>query len=492
MGGLWRLGNEMDGCSLTPMAEAPAAETVEVLDTPGLQARVVFHGADADREASLGAGATGLTFTVVTGAAQSTTRTVSLSLAVPAGAALTTSEPAGSAVRPAERLYTPTFWPAVGWAQVGGVAVLLRQSTGVRMSTPGALELMAVRDARTEMCDVEGGTGSDTGTHRIEWRLEPASSAAEAEQLSQAYNRPLDLEVVPLDQASTLDLPRQASLLGVSGAGIVSALKPADRGGGVILRVLLLPGPVTVTLPPSLQGKAMTLVDVAERDGKALGTSGPTIVFDPASYGALASGAAAVVLLATMTAVSIRSRIARSLGLEAGQRVGVSFAVRTTCAAVASLLLSERLHIATPIWAVVSAVVVIQPEVRASISSAALRVIANLVGAGAGMAVSLLGLPLSSSLVLGLLAGAGLSRLLGVDVAARTASVAVVIVLLKDPNDVGVTSETRVALVILGCMVALVTTVIVAGMEAGIARMAPASPRRGALTPHPPRARERG
>ncbi len=173
-----------------------------------------------------------------------------------------------------------------------------------------------------------------------------------------------------------------------------------------------------------------------------------------------------------MTAESIRSRIARVLGPQPGPQVGVSFAVRTTCAAVVSLLLSERLHIAMPIWAVVSAVVVIQPEVRASISSAALRVIANLVGAGTGLVVSLLGLALSPSLVLGLVAGAGLSRLLGVDGAARTASVAVVIVLLKDPYDVRVTSETRVALVVLGCVVALAVTVIAAAMEAGIARLA--------------------
>jgi uncharacterized membrane protein YccC len=177
-----------------------------------------------------------------------------------------------------------------------------------------------------------------------------------------------------------------------------------------------------------------------------------------------------------VTAESIMSRIARSLGLQAGPQVGVSFAVRTTCAAVASLLLSECLHLAAPIWAVVSAVVVILPEVRASVSSAALRVVANLVGAGAGLAVSLLRLPPVPSLVLGLVAAAGLNRLLGVDAAARTASVAVVIVLLEDPYDVRVTSETRVALVVLGCMVALAVTVIVAGMEAGIARIAQRRP----------------
>jgi alpha-mannosidase len=157
------------------------------------------------------------------------------------------------------------------------------------MSTPGQVELMAVRDARQEQCDVEGGTGSDTGTHRIEWLLAPASSPLQAEQAAQAFNRPIDLEVVPLTQASTLDLPRQQSLLDVSGAGVVSALKPADRGGGVILRALLTPGPVTVTLPTALVGTHITQVDLAERDGASRGTAGRTLTLDKATYGSIAS-----------------------------------------------------------------------------------------------------------------------------------------------------------------------------------------------------------
>ena len=289
MGGLWRLGNEMVGCSLTPIVEPVLPETVEVLEAPGLVARVVFHSATADREVSLGSGSTGLAFAIATGAAEETTRTVSFDFAVPSGASLTTSEPAGWAERPLELLYTPTFWSAVAWAQVGGVAILLRQSTGVRMSQAGQLELMAVRDARQEQCDVEGGTGSDTGTHRIEWLIVPASSPLAAEQAAQAFNRPLDLEVVPRTQASILDLPAQRSLLGVSGEGVISAFKPADRGGGVILRALLTPGPVTITLPAALVGTKITQVDVAERDGAARGVAGQTLVLDKATYGSIAS-----------------------------------------------------------------------------------------------------------------------------------------------------------------------------------------------------------
>jgi uncharacterized membrane protein YccC len=172
-----------------------------------------------------------------------------------------------------------------------------------------------------------------------------------------------------------------------------------------------------------------------------------------------------------MSGDGLRARAARLLALPPGTRVGVSYALRTTCAAVASLCLSRLIHIANPIWAVVSSVVVILPEVQASVSSALLRVIANLVGAAAGLTISLLHLPAIPSLIAGLLTVALLCRLIGIDAAARTASVAVIIVLLKDPSGVRVSSESRVVLVMLGCGVALAVTVLAAQIERVIQKL---------------------
>jgi uncharacterized membrane protein YgaE (UPF0421/DUF939 family) len=177
-----------------------------------------------------------------------------------------------------------------------------------------------------------------------------------------------------------------------------------------------------------------------------------------------------------MPTEGIRARIARLLGIEAGPKVGISFVVRTTCAAIASLLVAQHLHIATAIWAVVSAVVVILPEVRASVSSAMLRVTANLVGAAAGIAVDALGLDPTPSLALGFVGAAGICRLFGIDVAARTACVAVVIVLFKDPSGVRESSATRVALVALGCAVALVVTLIATAIDRVVARLTRRAP----------------
>ena len=287
-GGLWRLGNEMLGCSYTPIDPTSDVETVEVLEAGALRVRVAFVSATATREVALAAGSPGLDLAITTSAAESTTRAVAFSLAVDANAQLTTSVPGGAVVRSAPKLFTPTYWAAVSWAQVGNWAVLLRQSTGVRMDTAGALELLAVRDARQEQCEIEGGTGTDTESHRIEWRIEAAATAAAAERAAQAFDRPITMVAVGA-QPTGDTLAAAAQLLAVQGDGVVSALKPADRGAGAILRTLLLPGPVTVQLSSPLSAQGVGSVDLIERDlARPVTSDGNAITFDQAN-GALQS-----------------------------------------------------------------------------------------------------------------------------------------------------------------------------------------------------------
>jgi len=140
-----------------------------------------------------------------------------------------------------------------------------------------------------------------------------------------------------------------------------------------------------------------------------------------------------------------------------------------TLSATASLWVTRLLDIANPIWAVVSAVVVILPEVSASVASAGLRVAANLIGAGVGVGIAALALPTIPSLLMGLVLVAGLCRWLRLDAAARSAGVALVIVLLRDESGVLGSSETRVLLVAIGCIVALAVTVVVGQIETRLA-----------------------
>lgn len=85
------------------------------------------------------------------------------------------------------------------------------------------------------------------------------------------------------------ELPGESSLAGLGGDGVLSALKPADRGEGVILRALLMPGPVTVHLSPLLAGRHAYRVDVAERDLEDLGMVTDTLVLDRGRFGSIAS-----------------------------------------------------------------------------------------------------------------------------------------------------------------------------------------------------------
>jgi hypothetical protein len=282
-GGLWRLGHEMPGCALAARS-LPVEKETATATASAFTGRLVFATASATREAWVDAGDPSLGLAIVAAAPSDTTRTVHFAFAVPPAAPYRTSLAGGFAERAPERLYAPTFWPAVGWASAGEVALLLRQSTGVRFGPDGQVEVLAVRNAGTEQCDVLGGTGSDPGTHRIAWRIARAAGPVEAERASLAWNRPITLHAATGGNGM---LPAVGSLLSVEGEGVVSALKPADRGAGAILRVLLLPGPVTVRLGGPLAGRNLVRTDAVERDLDSLGAG--AIVLDRERSGPIAT-----------------------------------------------------------------------------------------------------------------------------------------------------------------------------------------------------------
>jgi len=166
-----------------------------------------------------------------------------------------------------------------------------------------------------------------------------------------------------------------------------------------------------------------------------------------------------------------RSRLAAALGADPGPPLGPGYALRTASAAVIAYGLSRLTGPQIGIWSVVSAVVVIQPEAHATVSAAALRAVANVVGAVIGLAVgsALDAWPLLA-LAVGMLAVAAACRVLGIDAAARSASVSVAVVLLKDPDGVPGSSASRVAGVLAGCAIALAVTAISTVVEGRRAR----------------------
>jgi len=163
---------------------------------------------------------------------------------------------------------------------------------------------------------------------------------------------------------------------------------------------------------------------------------------------------------------SVFRRFKELLASTAAPPIGPSYAIRAAASAALARLAYQVLGAQAGIWAVVSAVVVIQPDHRASVAAAALRVVANLVGAVVGLGVSLvLGTHQLIALVVGLFIVAFLCRKLRLDAAARTASVSLAIVLLRVPGGVLGSSELRLLGVLAGCAIALLVTVAAAQVE---------------------------
>jgi uncharacterized membrane protein YgaE (UPF0421/DUF939 family) len=161
-----------------------------------------------------------------------------------------------------------------------------------------------------------------------------------------------------------------------------------------------------------------------------------------------------------------RRRLGELLAAQRGPPIGLSYALRTVSAGCITLLAYPLLGAQAGIWAVVTAVVVIQPDIRASVAAAALRMVANIMGAGVGLVVGeFLGAQEVVALAVGLLIVAFVCRTLRLDAAARNASASLAVVLVRDPTGVLGSSETRVLGVLTGCAVAFIVTVAAAQLE---------------------------
>jgi uncharacterized membrane protein YgaE (UPF0421/DUF939 family) len=107
------------------------------------------------------------------------------------------------------------------------------------------------------------------------------------------------------------------------------------------------------------------------------------------------------------------------------------------------------------LWAMVSAILALQPGLSQSVVTSIIRIAANTVGAGVALAMAQIHLPNEIVLILSLVAVVFLCELLRLNFALRTACVAALIVLTASEGHVLSTGAERFTATVIGCLTAL-------------------------------------
>ncbi len=131
------------------------------------------------------------------------------------------------------------------------------------------------------------------------------------------------------------------------------------------------------------------------------------------------------------------------------------YALQVILCAILLLWGYSTFHAPSVMWAIVSAILVVQPGLEQSISTSAVRIAANLVGGAIGFAIgALLGtsaVPLLAALVITVF----VCEILRLDLGLRTACVATLIVMTSPAGNISASSFERLSAVLIGCLTAV-------------------------------------
>jgi uncharacterized membrane protein YgaE (UPF0421/DUF939 family) len=131
------------------------------------------------------------------------------------------------------------------------------------------------------------------------------------------------------------------------------------------------------------------------------------------------------------------------------------FAAEAVVCVLAALKLYERMGSAGGLWAAVSAVLVLQPGVQQSLAASVVRVIANLLGAGTGVVVSLIFPHGTAAVCVSLAVLILLCEWLRLDLGLRSACASLLIVTLSPDPELLHRGVERAVAVLVGCGIAL-------------------------------------
>lgn len=136
--------------------------------------------------------------------------------------------------------------------------------------------------------------------------------------------------------------------------------------------------------------------------------------------------------------------------------VATLFALQAVICTVVLSIAYRMAHVSAVTWAIVSAILVLQPGIQQSISASAVRILANLIGATVGFIVGRAFGPGAWQVPVALVIVAYVCEGLRLDLGLRTACVSVVIVMLANEGRVATSSVERLAAVLIGCAFAVV------------------------------------
>ena len=293
-GGLWRMGHEFWGGALREVgrsSDRPAP--FEVHDRGGCLEATCTAEVDGQRIRQVfrfSSDSPAVRFRVEGQAAKRRTVTIRLGTGL-APSQLAMDAPGGIVLRPLQKIYSPTFWPAQSFvhfqdrASGRGIALCLALPGAITCQSDGTLELVALRNATCERAfgflPLLGlpASGHEQSDHVCEYALLFTEAGDWRENsiplmARELFARPLDSSAYggPGDLAASLVTTNRPEVM-------VTAVKPASRGSGIIVRLctyapLDMPVDMNVRVFPL---KAAFLCDARERDLQPLQITGQSV-----------------------------------------------------------------------------------------------------------------------------------------------------------------------------------------------------------------------
>ncbi len=276
-GGLWRLGHEFAGgrFGLLERGESRAV-SVRATVMPGsvhLVHRDRFGGRTVERGVWVFADRPEIVVEVTGGLPLGTSMCVELETGLHAHQ-IDMDVPGGIVRRPWRKLYDPTFWPAFSFAHVcdetRGLAMFLAGPASVSATPSGRFTAMVQRNAPKEVAYgilpvlAHPARGTDPG-FRVTCAVVPTDGPLSAPigLARRAHDVLRDLALHGI--GAGIERPLAETLV-VDGDAFITALKPADRGPGYIVRLMGQPGAQVSLHGRRVTVKAAARCDARERD----------------------------------------------------------------------------------------------------------------------------------------------------------------------------------------------------------------------------------